>query len=573
MQPEGKGKGRGKGKGKRKGKGPFYSEPYVTCYFCNHIAFMDIHQFQFLQTLRTKKTVETGDFIPKSIQNRLPPCEGCGKLDGFVFGAHDFAKDIDELKRLKALRHQMELKAVQVIVRYYRKYLQKKHKRAMAGAKLTKRFLRYQAAVRIGSVARGRLARRRYVTEKHLAFIKDSHPLLIRHSLKIVPGQPRVFWYRRPVELELVFSNYLVLVEKTGQQPPRVVVERNIAILAQRILQRQNELVIFVQKRWRGFISRRIVRFYRTETFRLFSREVSKVLRIQRLYRGHHARMYILPRMLADRLNAVLMKSYQVESHQRKLKVLRQKAKEGLQVAYLKEKAVASTAKLLSKLPYQFDSDAPPPSVKQLAASKGGSLGKPGSAVAGNAQDAALHLSMYGDDIAFNRSRTALAVNQDITATKFAVGEEDIHRREFIIGRLAEKGPAGYGSRDQLPSLEAMFAPRASNRNRKDSSRSHYMRQYFSEDLEGLKNRAMERILNPSEEDCIHEKHRHEKKKSAVYSEIHSFNKLKALEIEAANKARAKQKPARRRSSQYTYPEHVTFNSNDWLYAHDDKVC
>jgi hypothetical protein len=77
----------------------FYSEPYLTCFFCNHLTFLDTFQFEYLQTIKAKSKVISGDFIPRKLQNKLPPCENCGRVDGFIVGAHDFTKDIEELKR------------------------------------------------------------------------------------------------------------------------------------------------------------------------------------------------------------------------------------------------------------------------------------------------------------------------------------------------------------------------------------------------------------------------------------------------------------------------------------------
>jgi hypothetical protein len=72
-----------------------------------------------------------------------------------------------------------------------------------------------------------------------------------------------------------------------GYDPPRIVVERNIAELATRILARQRVLAILIQRLWRGVMARRIVKYFKTEVVRLRQYAWGKVLRLQRLYRGH----------------------------------------------------------------------------------------------------------------------------------------------------------------------------------------------------------------------------------------------------------------------------------------------
>ena len=81
---------------------------------------------------------------------------------------------------------------------------------------------------RITSLAYGRLARRRAMTERALLVAAKAHPLLIRYSLRSVINGPKTFWYKKKPELDLLFENYLLLVEKLGYTPPRLIVEQNI---------------------------------------------------------------------------------------------------------------------------------------------------------------------------------------------------------------------------------------------------------------------------------------------------------------------------------------------------------
>lgn len=75
---------------------------------------------------------------------------------------------------------------------------------------------------------RGRLGRRVFETETHLLMIKKANRLLMQHALKRYPDRIRVFWYKNSAEEEQLYSDYRILVQRTGFQPPRMVVEKNI---------------------------------------------------------------------------------------------------------------------------------------------------------------------------------------------------------------------------------------------------------------------------------------------------------------------------------------------------------
>ncbi len=90
-------------------KSIFYTEPYLTCKYCNHLLFLDVKQVRLLDALFAYGQVESssspafqeslpGDLIPKA-QFSLPPCKVCRQIDGYVAGAHDFTDDIIENKQ------------------------------------------------------------------------------------------------------------------------------------------------------------------------------------------------------------------------------------------------------------------------------------------------------------------------------------------------------------------------------------------------------------------------------------------------------------------------------------------
>lgn len=75
---------------------------------------------------------------------------------------------------------------------------------------------------------RGRLGRRVFETEKWLVVVKKANRLLIKHALKHYPRRRKVFWYQNEAEEGQLYSDYRLLVQRTGFRPPRIVVEENI---------------------------------------------------------------------------------------------------------------------------------------------------------------------------------------------------------------------------------------------------------------------------------------------------------------------------------------------------------
>lgn len=77
-------------------------------------------------------------------------------------------------------------------------------------------------------MARGRLGRRAFETEKWLAVVKRANRLLIKYALSNYPHRRRVFWYKNEAEEAQLYADYRQLIERTGFRPTRTVVEANI---------------------------------------------------------------------------------------------------------------------------------------------------------------------------------------------------------------------------------------------------------------------------------------------------------------------------------------------------------
>ena len=144
----------------------------------------------------------------------------------------------------------------------------------------------------INSAVRGRLARRRAVIERLLRTIKNAHVLLVSHAIKYQPGRKKVFWYDRPEQLDLLYLDYVELINRTGSIPPRSEVEENIKEIEKRIQIRKHYLVTQAQKMFRAWMTRRIVAFFRVEMYYLMQWKLNCVFKIQRIYRGYKAKIH-----------------------------------------------------------------------------------------------------------------------------------------------------------------------------------------------------------------------------------------------------------------------------------------
>lgn len=112
--------------------------------------------------------------------------------------------------------------------RAFRRYLLIRWKQAEITLQRTVFLLQYRSTQVIQAMVRGRLGRRVFQTEKWLLVIKNANRVLIQHALSHYPHRKRVFWYANEAEEEQIYSDYRVLVQRSGYLPPRTVVEGNI---------------------------------------------------------------------------------------------------------------------------------------------------------------------------------------------------------------------------------------------------------------------------------------------------------------------------------------------------------
>lgn len=475
--------------GKPLQKSLFYMSPYMTCRWCNLVNHVDISIVR--RTIHLKKRG-----MSASNNEKLPPCKQCERADYFEVGIFDFSKEIAIREEEAKIKKERELAAVIILQRSYRHYLRRMFGAAFSKKMAAERLLYYKAATAINAVARGRLARRRIVCERHLKIIKEAHPILLKHALKNkADGKKKlkVFWYRRKEQVDLLFRNYVALLDRMGHDPPRSVLERNIAEISRRIVARKAELIIMIQKVWRGFLGRRVVKLYRLEIIRLKQWFIANILKVQRMYRGHASRVGIFKYFKAKTRNKT-MKNYREARKKGKIEKKKKLNRNDLQSSYQHLRSEAYTARATQRIDPPRDH--------------------------GNVSIRAFEKSLYATDDLNDRIKTLMEVDSKIHQYE----KDEVHRqrsrRSKINNLIAEHGPVGFGSRgfknqellEKLHELDhdttqghlregrhaglaAIWGYNESSTNSLvESSRSRGMRAYHADELEEIMDKTVERV-------------------------------------------------------------------------------
>jgi len=407
----------------------FYLDPFVTCQWCNMVTFVDV--------MAIRRSLAMPDDISKSLNldlESLPPCRKCNKAEFLVVGSHDFTDLIANRDKEEKKKRARQLKAALLIQKNFREYLRKAYARAAAAARLALKKLQAKAATRINACARYRLAQRRALAEYHLRVIKTSNPVLLAHALK-KPKKPdrrfnwqtKTFWFERKVELDFVFRDYIGLSERLGWNPARKAMEVNFIELSKRITARKDDLLSLVQRAWRGFMARRIVMYYRTEVIRLKQFLLSKAFKIQRLWRGHRVRLHIMPKLRYDKQREESENDY-FEFREKKMKKKRREdAITMTKNAYIKERAEERTVRYTGRIDVATDHQ--------------------------DRKMRAFAASCYSDNRLQDQMDSLLETDMMEVAEFKAKVQEDHDRKEFILNRIKETGPEGYGLRSEMPHI------------------------------------------------------------------------------------------------------------------------
>lgn len=190
---------------------------------------------------------------------------------------------------------------------------------------------------------------------------------------------------------------------------------------------RRDYLITTVQKRWRGLICRRIVVFFRTELVRLRNWIFSRVLKLQRIYRGHAARLYVR-KFRAQIIAEKALNKYKITTKYKKLENNRKYSSLILKSKYSHEREIEFTARSISRLE-DCDLD---------TEWKGKRF-------------ACFDASTYADIKVKHQIDTHIAIESEYQNLKNNEIIDENNRKKFINLKIAEIGPKHYGYRTMKP--------------------------------------------------------------------------------------------------------------------------
>ena len=330
----------------------FYLSPYLTCKECNGIQFINSVTVQRALVTQESRIPGTDD-VELSYGLRmesLPKCPGCGRTHTWIVGAHDLAGDIFASALEREKRKEVERVAGTKLQAWVRGY--KDRRRAVELKRLRDEYnaLVFRSSSMMAAVYRGRLDRRAARVERDLKRIRATHRTVMREALRKQRGQP-VFWYKRKVELELLYTNYRLLVQRTGNYPPLHRVEANIARIAERIHKIECRYASTIQKRVRGLIGRKFIRQYRIEQAHVRAVRSNACFHIQRAYHAWIGRnLWKAQRKRVRRRE--LLQRYREEKQEELYCKERESQMIKLRREYAVERAEENAAKLSGKVAY-----------------------------------------------------------------------------------------------------------------------------------------------------------------------------------------------------------------------------
>jgi hypothetical protein len=334
------------------------------------------------------------------------------------------------------------------------------------------------------------------------------------------------------------------------------MVEENIKEIAKRIEARKNYLVNGVQRCFRGFLSRRIVEFYKVEIYYLMQWKISCIFKIQRSYRGHRARLKVFV-LKADRLREKIANEYNKFSALKLRKKNLNKSISITKAAYVKEQAEERTARFTSRLELASNYD-----LKKTFA---------------------FSASVYADDKLPNAINNLTYIDSFNRKDEYDIITHQRSRKKFIVDRIAEHGPKGFGTRgydnkeinklaekEQTQFLKSLSISKTEQQKRlvgnlsefipvlddddagggillrkEESKRSQGMRSLFKDELKDLVDGTVQRIM-----------HDFKKPEGGHLSRFQKYNELRKST----------------KLLEFKYPKNVNENPMDWLNDNIDDV-
>jgi IQ calmodulin-binding motif len=358
----------------------------------------------------------------------------------------------------------------------------------------------------------------------------------------------------------MVYRDYVSFVERTGHQPVRMIVERNIKEVAERIEQIAYDLLVLIQRHWRGVIARRTVSYFKTEIIRIRQYEVAQVLKIQRVYRGYHCRLTPHRILKAVLFDESIMDKYIEEEFKKKIISAKKDLDQLILVNYRDERRKEATLRYTSRIksPRAYDG-------KKMKA---------------------YSASCYGETYLEKHVIKSVRDEREAVVVKDKQHREEHERKLFIMKRIAEYGPKGFGMRSvpcapphrlatvigsmnsSLSSMNTSLSQQSvtSVSTRRggmggiiESSRSRGMRAYFSQELQKIVGKEIEYVT-------------HDHSRKDLLSRFKEYNKS-TVSVEDGSITSGSSSSSRLLIKKcYKYPSYVTDLPNDLLRDEVDDL-
>jgi hypothetical protein len=372
-----------------------YFSPYLSCAECNEITF--INSYAVGLAIAKGSDVESAHV---ECSETMPRCTGCGRTHMWVLGALNLEENVLDAKAAKKEKKKRKLRSACLIQARARGIIQRREFAIVLETHRARQRIIFHAATLLATRYRGYRARRVAEVERALNRIKVvSQPTLLevvsssqRRRVKRMAathdefpaenGQEggtdetesnetkaekeqkwvaemkrkqrdavKLFWYKRPQEIDLLYRDYQLLVERTGNRPARFLVERNIIIIAEKIFEKQQTMAARIQARTRGIFGRMLITKYRVEFAYVRRIHTASAFVIQRNFRRWLGVRERFTRISARHVGKMTEKLRLARDEQayRDAKAL---AREQLLKAYQQERRLESAARMTGKVMY-----------------------------------------------------------------------------------------------------------------------------------------------------------------------------------------------------------------------------
>lgn len=245
---------------------------------CNTVMYLDGKTIQHM--LKYRKAINH-----LNEPEFLLPCSYCGSVAGLRVGMNDYSKEIEKSINEMKKRLENQNRACTLMQKLFRGYITRKRLRSIQEERDKIKNLQIKSALSIECFYRQILAKRRVNTFKYLKRIKNTSPIVLEDAISS-SNEFHVFWYDNENDLNLIYKDYKLFVEKTGNFPPLRVVEENIEMIYKRVHALECNYSNQIQKVFRGFLGRRCSKLLKIANAKIMEIKLDAILTIQGFVRS-----------------------------------------------------------------------------------------------------------------------------------------------------------------------------------------------------------------------------------------------------------------------------------------------